>query len=189
MAGRTWKQGCGPGRLLIGVALALVLSGCGSDDASDDTATTPSATPTETPSETPSETLESPEATPTETDSPTPGASPLEVSVVTGGRGLSAVVASTAGDGTEEVAGKVIVAQRGCLHLTNRSGPPTLLVLPPGAEIDTARRPTLLLDGARYPVGTPVRLTGAALTLDAEQAAAISPCVARGPVFQVASVS
>ncbi len=168
-------------RLLLGVALALALAACSGAD-------------TEAESGSDTSTVDSPSSTPSTTPSADPSVAPaqpapLEVFVVSGGRGLSTLVADTAGDGTEELAGKIIVAERGCLHVTRRTGPPTLLVLPPGAEMETDRRPTLLLDGARYPVGTPIQLTGEIIAFDADQAAAARPCVVRGQVFRVATVS
>lgn len=174
--------------LIAAATVLLVLGGC-SDDA-DETPTEETTSTTPTTSASPSaEPGPSPDEDPTATPDAAPKPTELDIEVVSPGRDLSMLVARTAGTGSKSRSGKIIVAERGCVHMTRRDARPILLVLPPGAELDAQRRPTLVVDGARFPVGTPVTVRGDTVALDADQASAARPCVARGKVFRVAKIS
>lgn len=201
------RTGRALGHLLVAGALCVALTACGSDDdasssenrsgadptTSESTSESPSESPGETPSEPPAESpSETPDGEPSGAVEPTPskdseGKSDLKVGTVSA-RNLTALTASGGADGTETRSGKLIIAERGCLHLTTRKGPPTLLVFPAKADLDAARKPTLVLAGKRYPVGTRLDLTGETIQLAPAQADKAAPCVARGEVFRISKI-
>ena len=173
------------GHLMLATALGVALTACGGDDSDDKSEDKATVEVTET-------VTASPDSEPTGAVEPTPTSDaekPAELKLATvSGRDLTAVTAAGDATGTETLNGKLIIAERGCLHVTNRKGAPTLLVFPGNAKLDANRKPTMVIDGARYPVGTRLTLTGETMQLDAAQAGQIEPCVARGKVFQIAEI-
>ncbi|MDN5894469.1 MAG: hypothetical protein L0H93_10630 [Nocardioides sp.] len=174
---KTRRTGQALSHLLLGTALCAALAGCGGEDNAEPTseATESSDAPTASaPTPTPTPEAEEPAA--------------LDL-VTTSGRDLTAVTAKGESTGNESLDGKLIIAERGCMHLTSRTGPPTLLVFPAGATLDADRKPTMVVDGKRYPVGSRLSLTGETMQLTADEAKRASPCVARGDVFRIAAIS
>ncbi len=62
-------------------------------------------------------------------------------------------------------------------------------MFPPGTTLDVSRRPTVVVDTDRLPVGSRLTLTGEPVKLGADDVAAATPCVARGDVFWITPVS
>lgn len=168
------------GHLMLGTALCVALAACGGNDSDDRSDDVPSAEPT-------SSTSSDSDSSATEEPAPTQRPATLDLDTVVS-QDITTLTGSAASAGTETLAGKLLSADNGCLHLTTRNGAPTLLVFPTGVSLDTAKKPTMVLDGARYPVGTQVNLSGERLNLNAAQMAQAAPCVAQGDVFQVAKI-
>lgn len=166
------------GRLMLGAALCLTLAACGGNDNKSDDAPSTDSTSSTSPDNDASATVE-----------PTPAPEPagLDLNTVVS-QEITAVTGATDSTGSETLAGKLIIADNGCLHLTARNAAPTLLVFPADVSLDTKKKPTMVLDGARYPVGSLITLTGETLNLNAAQRAQTAPCVAPGEVFQIAKI-
>lgn len=183
------------GALVLGLSLGAVVVGCGAQEKPESSGSDSStANSSPLPSADRSQGSDGP-APSTAGDAGSgaaaDGTSGLDLSTVSGDRGLFAVVAGSPSTGAQSLRGKLIVAERGCLHLSRRSAPPTLLVFPPDTELDTSRsrRPAVVVDGSRHRVGTPLSLRGEGVQLGPDQAARAKPCVARGAVFAVSDIS
>ncbi|MEO9222125.1 MAG: hypothetical protein ABI251_10200, partial [Mycobacteriaceae bacterium] len=111
----------------------------------------------------------------------------LKLDTVTDNQGKYAVVASAGGapSQAQTLNDKLIIAENGCFYATGRNGPPTLLIFPAGTTISTTGKPAIMLDGKSLPVGSPINLTGAPVTLSQENTAQAKPCIARGDVFRI----
>ncbi len=181
------------GALVLGLSLGAVVVGCGAQEKPESSGSDSStANSSPLPSADGSQGSDGPAPSTAEdagSGASANGTSGLDLSTVSGDRGLSAVVAGSPSTGAQSLRGKLIVAERGCLYLSRRSAPPTLLVFPPDTELDTSRRPAVVVDGSRHRVGTPLSLRGEGVQLGPDQAARAKPCVARGAVFAVSDIS
>ncbi len=171
------------------LALSLSLAACsGSDETTPDPTTGASDTSTTEPdAPEPSTTTSSPSTS--EPPPTTPDGDGLALSVVGDDRQKRIVVgAAPDGDGSETLAGKLIIAEGECFSATTRDAAPTLLVFPERTTVDADRRPSVVLDGQAYPVGSPLSLRGAPLEVTAQDREAIQPCSPEGGAFLVTSV-
>ncbi len=123
------------------------------------------------------------------TSTPAPGA--LGLSVVGDDRQKRIVVAGSAPDGgtagSETLTGKLIIAEGACYSATTRDAAPTLLVFPEGTSVDAAQRPSVVLDGQTYPVGSSLSLRGEPAAITEDEQASIEPCSPGGGAFLVSS--
>ena len=163
---------------LFAASLILIATGCATAAEPTPAAPSTSVEQTEAPSPTP------------EATQPTESATALTLQTVTNDQGNYAVLATgTSAASTETLSEKLITADHGCFHATARDAAPTLLLFPEGTSITSNGKPSVVVGGANYAVGSRLTFSGTTVTLSSENLLEAAPCEPHGAVFLVSSVT